>query len=602
MEQAENSGELPNRDTSLLRQPNFAALVALGWLLVALALLVQYWTQTAETLLDTDDAMRLVQLRAWLDGPGLLSGWYDLHVPRLAPPLGYDSHWSRLIDAGLAGLYSIFRLFVDDAEALRLMRAWWPLLWLLPTIAGMTAIAWRIAGREAATVALLLALVGVPAYQQFTPGRIDHHNVQIALTLLAVAAAVWSDRARWIAAAAGVSSGLALAIGFESVPHLAVCGAMLALRSIADSFAARALRDYGLALAATALVTFVLSVPPSRWTVAACDAIAVNGAAAAACAGLVLALAGWLAHPQALTRALAVAGAGTLALAVFLLIDPRCARGPFVLVDPGVWPVWLDHVREIQPLLSVFRTKPLTAAAIAAFPAAALLAGLALAADPDTRRDFGFVTAAAVFLVAAGITWAAIRGYSYAIWLGMPLMAALAPRLFALLRLRLMAARVAAGLMLTPMVVSAGAISIALATGLEDRDSFARPESRHCFLTASYAPLAGLPAGLIAADISHGPFILALTPHSVMAAPYHRLSSRIVNAHRALAAPPDEARDVLRRAGAQYVATCGPRPPDGLAGPALSRSLWGRLRSGAVPDWLEAVPDMQPFSVYRVRA
>ena len=61
------------------------------------------------------------------------------------------------------------------------MRAWWPLLWLLPTIAGMAAIAWRIAGREAAMVALLLALAGVPAYQQFTPGRIDHHNVQIAL-------------------------------------------------------------------------------------------------------------------------------------------------------------------------------------------------------------------------------------------------------------------------------------------------------------------------------------------------------------------------------------------------------------------------------------
>ena len=73
---------------------------------------------------------------------------------------------------------------------------------------GMVAIAWRIAGREAAMVALLLALVGVPAYQQFTPGRIDHHNVQIALTLLVVAAIVWSDRKRWTAAAAGALSGL----------------------------------------------------------------------------------------------------------------------------------------------------------------------------------------------------------------------------------------------------------------------------------------------------------------------------------------------------------------------------------------------------------
>ena len=56
---------MPN---NLLRQPNFAALVTLVWLLVALALLLQYWTQTAETLFDTDDAMRLAQLRDWLGG------------------------------------------------------------------------------------------------------------------------------------------------------------------------------------------------------------------------------------------------------------------------------------------------------------------------------------------------------------------------------------------------------------------------------------------------------------------------------------------------------------------------------------------------------
>ena len=199
---------MPN---NLLRQPNFAALVTLVWLLVALALLLQFWTQTAETLLDTDDAMRLAQLRGWLGG----QGWFDLHQARMQPPEGYDTHWSRLIDAGLAGLLFLFGQFTDGASAERLMRAWWPLLWLLPTIAGMAAIAWRVAGREAATVALLLALVGVPAYQQFTPGRIDHHNVQIALTMLTVAATVWSDRWRWGPTAAGLLSGAAMAIGFE---------------------------------------------------------------------------------------------------------------------------------------------------------------------------------------------------------------------------------------------------------------------------------------------------------------------------------------------------------------------------------------------------
>src|SRR6185312_11721936 len=101
---------MPN---NLLRQPNFAALVALTWLLVALALLLQEWPRTAETLFDTDDAMRLAQLRDWLHG----QGWFDLHQARMQPPEGYDTHWSRLIDLGLAGLLFLLGWFNDAAAA-----------------------------------------------------------------------------------------------------------------------------------------------------------------------------------------------------------------------------------------------------------------------------------------------------------------------------------------------------------------------------------------------------------------------------------------------------------------------------------------------------
>src|SRR5882724_9750583 len=132
------------------RQPNFAALVGLAWLLVMAQLLAQNWAETAQTLLDTDDAMRLAQLKDWLGG----QSWYDLHQWRVAP--GYESHWSRLIDAGLAGTLWFLGLFFDGALAERLTRTVWPMLWLLPAIAGTGAIAWRIAGREAALIALLL--------------------------------------------------------------------------------------------------------------------------------------------------------------------------------------------------------------------------------------------------------------------------------------------------------------------------------------------------------------------------------------------------------------------------------------------------------------
>ena len=143
--------------------------------------------------------------------------------------------------------------------------------------------------------------------------------------------------------------------------------------------------------------------------------------------------------------------------------------------------------------------------------------------------------------------------------------------------------------MLTPMVVSGSAITLAYASGFDDTDSFARPASRMCFATASYQPLKHLPAGLVVTDMSYGPFLLALTPHSAMAAPYHRVSSGILIAHRCLAAPPERARAVLAAIKASYVMVCGPRPPDGLNEPARSQSLWGRLQAGAVPEWLEPI-------------
>lgn len=582
--------------TNLLRQPNFAALIALVWLLVALALLLQYWPQTAETLLDTDDAMRLVQLRDWLAG----HSWFDLHQARLDPPGGYDSHWSRLIDAGLAGFLFVLRV-VDPAGAERLMRALWPLLWLLPTVAGMAAIAWRIAGREAATVALLLALLGVPAYQQFTPGRIDHHNVMIALTMLAVAAAIWSDRKAWTAAAAGALTAVSLGIGLECLPYLVVAGAALALRHVFDRSAGTALRDYGLALAAAALVMFFVNVAPSRWAQSQCDTLAVNFVAALVCAGLILALVGRLSHQSALTRLLGLAASAGLGVAAFVLIEPRCIGGPFAMVDPGIWPVWHDQVRELQPLAAVFRINPLTAAAIAAFPTLALIATLALARERMFRRDSGFLGAAAVFLIAVATMVAAIRGYSYAMWLGMPLVAAAAVSMFTALGVQRLVPRVALTALLTPLAVSSGAITVALANGLADADSFARPASRHCTATASYAGLAKLPAGLVVTDVSYGPYLLALTPHAAMAAPYHRAGHGIVLAQRALASPPDVARGILKELKADYVAVCGPRPPDGLAEPARSASLWGRLQTGPAPDWLEALPSTGPFAAYRIK-
>lgn len=583
------------------RQPNFALLLALAWLLIVFQLLAQNWAETAQALLDVDDAMRLTQMRDWLAG----RGWYDLHQSRVDPPLGYESHWSRLIDAGLAGTLWIFGRVFDPAMAERLMRTVWPMLWLLPALTGATALAWRIAGREAAVVALLLALAGLPAFHQFRPGRIDHHNVQIALSVLAVAATVWSDRLRWAAWAAGAVTGLALAVGLESLPYLIVGGAAFAARYVLDRAGARAAADYGLALAASSVAAFFIIVGPDHWARAECDAIAINWVAPVAIGGLGLALAGSLfASDRTIMRLACMLVTGAAAATLFGWIEPRCLRGPYGMVDPAVWPIWLAHAREMQPLIPLMAKDPVTAIATAAFPAVALLATLVLLRDRALRRDFGFLAASAAFVAAAITTLAAVKAYFYAAWLGIPLVAAFALHLFALLRLHALIPRFLVGLMLTPAALSATAIGIANAAGIDEPDSAGESARQACLKSANYAPLARLPAGLVAADIDFGPFILALTPHSVLTAPYHRLSSRIVAAHEVFAAPPDQARRILSRHSATYVVICGPTPPSGLSESALSASLWAGLQANVVPDWLDPVAETRegPFRAYRIRA
>jgi hypothetical protein len=574
----------------------FAILLALCWLAVSLQLVGLNWTTAARTLQDTDDALRLVEMRDFVAG----QGWFDLHLSRLGPPLGYDSHWSRLIDAGLAGLFSAFHLVVDTAQAEFLMRVVWPLLWLLPAIAAAAAIAWRIGGREAAVLLLLLVLVGMPAFQQFKPGRIDHHNVQIALAMAVIAATAWSERLA-AAALAGVLTGLALAIGLESLPFLMIAGGAIAVRFGLDRDAASALRAYGLSLAVAPLCGFLVSVGPLQWGRTACDAMAINWMEPVVVAGLSLALAGGFLHGAgAPMRFVAVAAAAGLAGAMFVSLEPRCLGGPYAMLDPALRQVWLAHVHEMQSLWAILGREPTIAATILAFPLAALAAVALLARDEATRRNPGFRVAAVAAVVGLGLTIAVAKMYNYTAWIGMPLVAALMPGLFSRLKLQSAGARFLLVIMLTPAVLSSGAGAIVQAAGPR-ADEDGERKSRGCFDSKNYAGLARLPKGLVASDVNYGPFILALTPHAVVGAPYHRLPEGILAAHRIFALPSEEARRVIVAHGVDYLVTCGDIAMGGFTTAENARGLWGQLAAGNPPAWLEKLPAGDVFSVYRVR-
>ena len=97
--------------------------------------------------------------------------------------------------------------------------------------------------------------------------------------------------------------------------------------------------------------------------------------------------------------------------------------------------------------------------------------------------------------------------------------------------------------------------------------------------------------------------MLALTPHSVMSAPYHRLVGPIIAANDIFALPPAAARQVVAAAKPDYLAVCDRHKLGGIGAAEREASLWGRLAAGEVPAWLEPVATTRngPFKVYRVR-
>ena len=223
---------------------------------------------------DTDDATRLVAVRALLHG----QGWWDQQVTRFQPPLGLWMHWSRLLDGGIAGLDSLFRLGLSPDDAEFAARFTWPLLWIAPAAAASLMSARRLGLGLLANAAVIVCAVvlasDVNLYVQFRPGRIDHHDVQMVCAMLALAGAMQPGAAGPLLA--GAATALGTAVGLEGLVFAAAIGAALALRTAFDSRHDRAAIAYGLTLGLGTALLFAIQTPPWRWGVEACDALALN--------------------------------------------------------------------------------------------------------------------------------------------------------------------------------------------------------------------------------------------------------------------------------------------------------------------------------------
>jgi hypothetical protein len=118
-----------------------------------------------------------------------------------------------------------------------------------------------------------------------------------------------------------------------------------------------------------------------------------------------------------------------------------------------------------------------------------------------------------------------------------------------------------------------------------------------------YGRLATLPKGIVLATINPGPTILWRTPHSIVAAGYHRNQGPMLAMFHAFLADPASAERIVRGTGANYVAACSSEKDLALLRQDSPGNLANALAEGRPPVWLEPAVgfDSGSLRVYRVR-
>ncbi|WP_010543077.1 hypothetical protein [Sphingomonas elodea] len=553
------------------------AALALAVLLGVAWMVRDHLPLSALRLPDTDDGMRLQQVRDWLDG----QAFADLAQHRLGPPPGVEMHWSRGADLLPAALILLLTPLLGSHMALVGAVAVVPFVWFALVLLLVAAIARRL--EIDGTVAAVIAALAFPATTLFFPGRIDHHALQMVLVLALLWATLGQGSLR-NGAVAGLTTMLSLVIVLETAPLLAVGGLAIALRWWCGDVGAQArITGYATALL-LALAAGRTLLATSGWAYPACDgftAILWRAAMLVALAPAVMAVAGF-ATTSRKRRFDVMMTAGGLAVGCAALASPACLH-PYGAVDPVLARVWLAQVAEAQSVLSA---PPWHSTAYCGLALVGLAAGLWHAVR---RRTTDAAILAGFQTVAVLVALTQLRGAYAAALLAAPALAAM-----------IAAARARGALPLAAAwLASAGMVYAFLGDALTPKAAAA--PGPDCTSPAALARVAALPTGLVAAPVDLSGFLLPATRHRFLAGPYHRNTQGNRAMLDLFLRPSAEAEATARRWGVDYVALC----PDGLgelgsAGNDTHR-LAGALRAGQVPGWLAQVsrPGEAPM-IYRL--
>jgi hypothetical protein len=574
-----------------------------AWLLYVLFIIINRSNLIqAFALPDTDDNLRLAQVRALLGG----QGWYDLVQHRFDPAHGgANIHWSRLVDLPLAVIILLAKPFVGGADAERIAVAFAPQIPLLLLMFSLALTMKRLVSERAWPLPVIGLLCAYSTIAMFAPLRIDHHGWQLALLALAVSGMADPKRARG-GAVLGISTGLSLSVGLEMMIYLALLGGATVLLWVADRDQRRRLASYAAALVATSGAGFLIFASEANRQ-AVCDALSPVWLSDAAVGGAVmlglalLKLDGWKAR-------LAAAAAGGAAIAAFhALAWPNCLQR-LEGVSPEATELWLDHVREARPF---YRHAWRIGTTALALPVVALF-GWALLIWNAWRtgaegRDLFFRT--------SGVALPAVASLALLFW---QMRAAPAAQMMALPAATALIVLVAHPWFQSPklwkhvaaiaLVLLAFGAAVPLSLQLVPREK-ARPErakvaqaNRRCPSMAALAPINEQPQGTVFTFIDLGPRLIVATHHSAIGGPYHRNDKAIADVMKSFRGDAGEAHRIITEYRSDYLLVCPDMSTATIFMSEARNGFYGQLVDGKVPAWLRPVPlpKDSPFKMWKV--
>ncbi len=567
--------------------------VVLVWLLVAIMLVPSELSRLAQmSFNDPDDSLRLLQVRALLDG----QSWFDLHQYRINPPEGVLMHWSRLVDIPLVACNLALRPLLGQAGAEQVAVLIVPMLTLLCAMLLIARLCLRLAAPEDRPVAVaaagLLWPVAFTTMSQFRPLRIDHHGWQIVALLAATNGLIARDARKggWVI---GAAIAVGLTISLELLPYVAIFGAILTFRWLRSNEARVGLVAMLDALALTSLALFAVTHGGTD-LVAHCDSYSPPYIAGFLVAALLVRATARL-NPDRTLVVLALLGAAGLAtVGSFLLLAPQCTTGPFAQLDPLVREFWYNNVPEG---LSVWR-QPRNVVPQVVVPnlLALFCAAFVIRRTTDERRD-RWLDFTALFIGFSLIGVLVTRAGAATGALTITVMAcSLLPLVKHIVAMKRPVLRIGALVLLVCAYIP-GLLLVAVAghfPSLDPKITNANSEGTQyriaCGMPVSLLELPPLEGKTIFAPLDIGPVVLQHSPYSVIATGHHRASAAMHDVIAAFLAAPEVAHGIVKRHGASYVLSCADLYEARIYHETAAAGLMARLIENRPPDWLKPVP------------